>query len=230
MAVIAIIILGTLGTSVFLRINEIEVIGGSKYSANEIIMSSGIKTGNNMMLLRKEKAELSIYAAMPYISEVSIAFRLPDKVYISIGETRAIAVIELTEGFLLIDSAGKILERNERAPSGLIEIRGFMPTNSTVGNALRADLANENRLMYLLEVLDAFEAEGIQRDVSYLDVTNISHINFGYKGIVVEIGTSDNVRSKLSTLSGVIEGVVPDGETGTVYLTDREPTRWAPSR
>ena len=234
LAIVIVSSLVILGASVFLRVIEIEVTGALKYKVDEIIMASGISVGDNLLFLDRGGAAKSIQAAMPYINDVSIEIQIPDKVRISVSESIALATITDQRGVLVIDSAGRVLDITDRAPDGLIEIRGFTPVNSVEGNALRAETRDETRLRCLLEVMDVIVSAGIEGDVSFIDVSNIVYLNFQYhERFNVMLGSTDNIRYKMGTLFDIVtetEASRPKDETGTIYLSDREPGRWAPDR
>ena len=60
-AVILILFLMAFGVSVFLKIINIEVIGASVYTKEEIITASGITKGDNMLLYQwKQRSEQDI--------------------------------------------------------------------------------------------------------------------------------------------------------------------------
>ena len=233
-AVLLVLFLMVLGTSVFLGIIEIEVIGASKYSSESIIEASGLAIGDNMLFLDTETAEQSICSAMPYIKDASIELSLPDKVRIYVSEAKAIAAIDFRDGVIIIDSAGRVLERVEEVPYSLIEVRGFTPTDTVIGSALRASPGDDTRLRYLTETLSAIEREDIQSDVSYVDVTSIVYVSFQYQSrFTVVLGTTDNIRYKLSRLADTVEDIIriaPGNETGRIDMSDREPWRWVPDR
>ena len=233
-AILLIIVLVTLGISVFLKIVEIEVIGASLYTKEEIITASGIMTGDNMLLINADDVSRRIYSAMPYIDEVNIKLSPPDLVSINVTETRAMAAINYPGGAFMIDSTCRVLEKAEIARESLIEIRGFIPVDVAVGDMLKANPGDDTRLKYLKEVLDAIGQEGIYKDVLFIDVASIANINFLYGGrFTVIIGTPDNMRYKLSSLKDIITDIKTRSsgdETWTIYMTDREPWRWAPDR
>ena len=233
-AAILISTLVLLGIGVFLRVIEIEVTGASRHTIDDIIKASGIKAGDNMLFIDKVGAVKSIQSAMPYISGVNIETKLPDKIIIEVNESVPLAMLEDQAGIIVVDSSGRILDITEIAPKGLIEIRGFTPVNSVVGNVLRADVRDETRLRCLLEVIEAINNEGIESDVSFIDVSNIVYINFRYsERFLVMLGTTDNIAYKMGTLSEAVNSINatrPKDETGTIYLSDKEPGRWSPDR
>ena len=233
-AALLILFLVILGTSVFLKIIVVEVNGAIKYKDSEIINASGIEIGNNMLFINADTVRQRILSSMPYINEASIEFNLPDRVVINVIESIPIAVIGYRGSVLVIDSTGRILDQVDTAPEGLIEVRGFTPAEARIGNALRADMSDESRFQRLREVLAAIERESMADDVSFVDVSNISYINFFYLGrITVILGDTDNLRNKLGSLDEIIadyERSNPRYERYTINMRDREGWRVSPER
>ena len=206
--VLLILITAILGISVFLKIMDIEVVGSTMYPEKEVIMASGISPGNNMLFFDKETAARRIRTAMPYISEVSIELVPPATVRITVSESTAIAKIAFMGKLLLIDSAGRVLKQADATNEDMIEVRGFVPSEAEVGNKLRAPAGSETQLRSMIDVLTAFEKEGILGSIAYLDVTNIAAISFGYTGrFTVILGGSGNAGYKLSQLPGIVSDI-----------------------
>ena len=223
-AAILIVAFSTLGVSSFLRIMYIEVVGASRYSEEEIIFVSGISTAKNLLFLDKSAIEGRIRSEMPYISSVIITRVIPDTIWIDITESTALAMIRFKDETLVIDSSGRVLERLEVPPAGLVEVRGFTPVNPEIGSAMKAEPSGETRLQYLTDVLKAMERADICDDVSYLDVSNIVGINFWYiDRFEVTIGGSGNVQQKLGRLPQIVEKINEDygvEETGRISMSD----------
>lgn len=212
------------GISIFLRVMEIEVDGARKYNRTQIIEASGISAGDNIMLLDAAAAAQRIKLAMPYINDVTIEPELPATIRITVSESMAVAAIDHRNEVLLIDSSGRVLDRTSTLPKGLIEIRGFIPLEAETGNRLRAMSGSETQLRSLTEVLSAFERASVLSDVSYLDVTHISTISFGFTGrFTVVLGGSANVSHKLSQLPDFISRIdkeKSDDVTGVINMSD----------
>ena len=212
---IALISLMTLlGGSAFLRVTEIRVEGVSLYSITEIVESSGLTPGDNLLFVNAQNVSSNIRQALPFVYAVEISRVLPDTVLVEITESDAVASIAFAGELLIIDSAGRVLARS--APglllmpgidvANLIEIRGVDIDEATPGIVLKPELGTETKLLYMQDVLAAMEREGMIRDVTYLDVSNITNIHFGYLSMYrVIIGGITNLRHNFGRLPVTVE-------------------------
>lgn len=221
-----IVVLTLLGISSFLRIMAIEVQGATRYSAEDVVSVSGISHGDNLLFLNMEAAERRIVTAMPFVSEAIISRIMPDTIKIEIVESIPAAFIELRGEFFIINSTGRVLERTETSPAGLVEIRGITPVEATPGAQLRVEGGAETNAQHMRYVLATFEREGILDEVSHLDVTNFAQINFGFQGrFNVLVGNRDNLRQKLANLQNAIAGINEEfGEDATGQINVRNHT------
>ena len=224
-AVLIILFLAIFGTSVFLRVTQIEVSGASFYTDEEIISISGIIRGDNMLLIDRLGAQRRI-ESLTYISDVRIMRVLPDTIRIEVTERAAIAAIRYRGGYLTINSDGRILQREAASSGGLIEIRGLEPVVPETGNILGAAPGAAARLRAMTDLLGVFEKNGIQSDISHLDVSNVNNITFRYTFendwlFTVELGPAADVLQNFRLLPDIIDGVterLPNGATGTINV------------
>ena len=230
--ILLIVLLTIFGTNGFVKVTEIIVVGATVYSDEEIIAVSGILPGDNLLFIDVSIAERRILTAMPFINAVEISRKPPDMIRIEVKESTALASVAYQNDVLIIDSTGRVLERSGSMPDNLIEIWGISPVDAAEGTRLRAEQGGEMRLQYMLDVLAALERESIQDGVSYLDVSNISQINFGYLGrFRIVLGGPNDLRQKLTSLNGAIEGIEeiePTGVTGTFRAEPTGKWIWTP--
>ena len=73
-----------LGCVVFFRVNTVEVVGDSPYTAEEIIAVSGVEQGDNLFALNKYQISSRIYTQLPYIDTVNFVRRYPDTLVIHV--------------------------------------------------------------------------------------------------------------------------------------------------
>lgn len=222
--VLVIISLVVFGISVFTKVLEINVVGALLYTDEDIIGASGIASGDNMLFINMEAATKKVHTEMPFIRDVTITRLPPSAILIEVTETKEIAAITHQSSVLIIDSDCKILKTTDNDNHGLIEIRGLSIEDPAEGSPLKAVLGSEKNLQYLKDVLAAIEKENIEKDVSYIDVTNTSKINFGYLGrFRLILGTPIDIRTKLTRLPSIvaeIKTLSSDDAKGEIDMSD----------
>jgi len=86
-------------------------------------------------------------------------------------------------------------------------------------------MGSDIHLVPLKDVLAAIEKEGIEKDVSYLDVANISKIQFGYKRFKVTLGSASNAKDKLHAVPGIAaesETKLSAGDEGEIVWSEKD--------
>ena len=91
--------------SVFFRVSRITVTGNALYTEEEITTAAGIEKGDNLFFINRFSAIARIRARLPYIETVSIERALPNRVTITVSESRAIAYVTAETGCWVIDRA-----------------------------------------------------------------------------------------------------------------------------
>jgi cell division protein FtsQ len=222
LAAVLVLIIIIFGVSVFFRVTAVEVTGSSRYTADEIIAAAGIQTGDNLFLIDSDAAARRITASKPYVSRVQIERRIPDAAIIRVTESVAFAVVSEGGDYWKLDASGRILEHTDFSGTvGLIRVSGLNAQNPREGAQLEVAEAYKTQLGYLLDIFKAIDGAGIGRDVSNLDITNISAITFVYRGAVdVRFGGGENAEFKLKRLLTVLADK-PDDFKGQVLL-DRD--------
>ena len=74
--------------SIFFRVGEIQVEGNSTYTAEEIIEASGIDTGDNLFFINQIFMGSRLTDRLPYLQTATIARVLPNKVVITVTESK----------------------------------------------------------------------------------------------------------------------------------------------
>ncbi|MCL2221031.1 MAG: FtsQ-type POTRA domain-containing protein [Oscillospiraceae bacterium] len=222
---ILIAIMTLIGTSVFVRILDIEISGTNVYTREEVLMASRVSHGDNLMRLNAQTVSQNIRSSLPFVRDVVIERRFPDTLLIEIFESFPIAYILLDGNTLVLDFSGRILQSGDYSTENLIEIRGVSVRDAPLGQQLRPGVGEETRFQDMQEILAAFEREGIAGDISYLDVSNIQNIHFGYIEIYrVTLGNAGDIRHKLHNLISAIDRLPADrqGIPGSIDASDPE--------
>ncbi|MCL2366587.1 MAG: FtsQ-type POTRA domain-containing protein [Oscillospiraceae bacterium] len=223
---LAIILLTILGVSSFMRIMVIEVDGITRYAPDDIILASGISKGDNLLFLDTDAIEQRIILAMPFIDSVTISRVMPDGILIEVEDSAPVAMLEMPDRVLILDVAARVLEISDVRVSGLVEIRGIAPIETDEGRPLRVATGDGRQAQYLREILSLFEREDMFGDVSYLDMSNMSQISFGYTDrFRVLLGGPTSLSQKITMLRNPatiarIDMEAGEGVPGEINMTN----------
>lgn len=228
-AVVFIAITVFFGISVFFRVTEIDVTGQERYTAEQILSASQISEGDNLLLLDPAEAAKNIMSRLPYVSDVVVEKRIPDKVAIAVTESRPVAAIQMGTQWWLLDQKGRALEQAERGDlEGKIRVEGLSPQGVSAGQAIAVEPRDAQKRDALCRLLLALDREGMVQDCEWVDVSNIAALTMRYGGrFTVVLGRADDVDKNLARLKGVIEQL-EEGDAGRIDLTSDTEARFIP--
>ncbi|MCL2568749.1 MAG: FtsQ-type POTRA domain-containing protein [Oscillospiraceae bacterium] len=214
-----------LGVSVFFRVDEIRVVGETRYTADQIIRASGISQGDHLFLISEQSAVEGIQRALPYVGQAEIRRRFPNRLEIRVSETIPMAIIRLETGYLILDRDARILERTETTPLiRLIELRGLPePISPREGAALHLGEAGQDRLRYLRDILNVIATLGLSSQISTLDMTELHNPEMLFDGrFTVRLGPNRNLRQKMDMLVSIV-ATMSDYDAGLIDLGPDQP-------
>lgn len=190
LCVLAVVVALTGGVTVFFRVETVTVTGNHRYTQEEIIAASGIKTGDNLYALNKVRIDRSIRTKLPYVGELTINRALPSTIVITVDEWEAVAqilvpdperVASLNAGRLekdpdaqplqtaqepwLISVKGKLLE-SAPADSTAIPVTGLTFLSPQAGGMLSVPEEDQVRLDALTGLLGALEEAELPGEIS----------------------------------------------------------------
>ena len=168
------------GCVVFFRVDEVIVVGQSRYTQEEIVAASGVEQGDNLFLINKIQLVEQVLTRLPYVDELTISRKLPDTLVLTVTECVPVAVIQANGAYWLMDAKCKLLEQGDISlAQGQAQILGLIPLGPTVGVGLAAE--EEQKLSSLRALLQALNAEQMMGSVkSFIDLTADNEIRFSY--------------------------------------------------
>ena len=101
------------GTTVFFRVDKVEVYGNQRYTAEQIILAAEVKERDSLFLLNKFKMIGQILTRLPYIDDVVMYRKWPDTWDIAVREGRSAAAVEALGAWWIVNSRGKLVERTD---------------------------------------------------------------------------------------------------------------------
>jgi len=117
-------------TSPRFAVTDVEVVGGDRRTPDAVSAESGIGVGGNVFALDLDAARAKILAD-PWISEATLARRLPGTILVQITERKPAALVAVGEP-LLVTSQGEPFKRVEPGdPVDLPLVTGLRPDDLT---------------------------------------------------------------------------------------------------
>lgn len=101
--------------TLFFRVDTVVVTGTQRYTQQEVIDATGIKTGDNLFLMNKYDVAQNIVGELPYIEEIRINRKLPDTLLIQVEECGTPLALVQDGSAWLISSTGKIVDQKTAA-------------------------------------------------------------------------------------------------------------------
>lgn len=191
-AVSAVLILAAVvvACAIFFRVSDVQVVGNSRYTAQEIIDVTGVKIGDNLFALDRAKIAREIRSRLPYIQTVSIRQALPDGLVITVTEGKAVAAIAHESRWWLMDSAGKLLEVVS-SPGDYPTVTGLSPLAPAAGTDLATAEEQRPRLRRLRELLEGLEDNGLLDKLGSVDLSEDYQTTLVYDGrFTVQLSTT----------------------------------------
>ncbi len=166
-SVVAILVSGAsiyrdLATTPYLSIEAINVAGGVRVKADEVIALAGIRNGQNILSFKKAAAIEGI-KRHPWVAEAFLKRGLPATITIDIREREALALIQL-DAMYVMDTRGAIFKRYAVEDSlDLPLVTGLKPE----------DIGDEALLNGLIELM------AVLRGRQGFNISSVSEIHYG---------------------------------------------------
>ena len=197
-------------------VSEITVNHNTLKSDKNIIYESGIKVGENIFQYRTSKAKEAILSQNPYIVDVEISRKLPNKVIITVKEHAPVVAIKYNGQFLILDKNGKVagVEKTQLTATRLTGVEVKHYTNGKVPVVQNSTVLKES-----LKLVNKINESGMF--FKKLDVSS-SMIVHGY--ITDDLECTGEAEDLIDNLEG-IKAIIYDLNQkntmkGTIYVGD----------
>ena len=212
--------------SVLFRVHDIRVEGNEHYTDEEIIKAIDIEDGDNLFFYDRIAAVSRALAKLPYIEEVSITRSLPDRITITVTESKAMAYLVVGDEDWTLDHNCKVLGKAaDGEQDQLIPIVGFDPGTLLIGEQLTTGDGSIAPVEYLAEILYQLQERGLaSNDFSDPDAVKFS---YGRKYTVI-LGSYSEVEYKFGMFVSVMEKLKA-GDVGIINLSDTSTAHFSPN-
>lgn len=209
------------------RVKNIEVVGNSYYTADEIIALSMIKVGDEILTLDLDSASGQIYDACSYVSTVKVV-RYPFKVKIIVKERENVIVTEHNGKFYTLSDRFLVLEESDNAETFSAFPKVILPEIAHLAVGETVEFENgETDLTYLFDLMQSLKQSGRFDDVVSIDCARKFGVSY-VRGdrFRVELGAVSDMETKLELVDLILERKAGDDATfAVVNVSDlKKPT------
>lgn len=199
-------------TSDFFAIQKILVENNKYYTAEQIISIAKSKTGDNLFQVSTSNMKDKLLKD-PYIKNVKVSRRIPDKILITVEERKENAAIPFGDDYIIIDKEGMILRETDKKPA-LTLLSGMTLSNIEPGTPLKVE---ENSVLNAtLKMLEEMEKNEIY--FKEIQISNVIIKAYIYDNLVCE-GTPENIMKNMDDLQDVLYDLYSKGiERGVIKI------------
>ena len=207
-----IILIGILiGTLIYIllsplfNIKDVTVTGNNKLSGEEIISLSEIRTEENIFKTSKNDIKNRI-KTNPYVENVKIRRKLPDKVEIIVVERVATYMLPFANSYVYINNQGYMLEITSQK-ANLPIITGFSTPEENLHEGERLVSEDLVKLGEVLQIIESANANGIQALITKIDISNRQDytIMLEKEKKLVHMGDVSKLSTKMSYINKIIQ-------------------------
>ncbi len=149
--------------AIFFKVDKITIKGDKVYADNEIILQSGIETGDSLVMMNEDKINDILTKNLPYIDKITLDKKLPDSVTITVTATREVVAFQNGAGFVLVDDKGKILDENASILRDNVAIvNGISLNPKTIVEGEIIELSDADTTKSFLDLLKAINESKLQ--------------------------------------------------------------------
>lgn len=201
-AVVAVMVV--LSLTVFFKIDEIQIVGESPYTDEQIIASSGISLNENIIVCDAKGVSGKLAKALPHIGSAEVKRSLSGKVTITVKVTPGKYSFINGDTAVVINDEGKVLGQVPAAEAvKYTVVQGLGIVNAVPGETV--EVSDSGAYELLKSVGAQLDGAGINK-ITSVDITNVYDINVVYDGrLTLLIGGMSSVERKLALAAKVIE-------------------------
>lgn len=211
-----------------LCVNNLEVEGNKRISAEAIKSLSGITPGENMLKVNARDVAEAL-SRNPYIKLEDIERQFPDTVILHVSERRQRAVVDYLGAYICIDELCTIL-KTEVSPSlkKLPKVTGMDVSGVKAGEVLECGDVTQTRA--LCSLLEFFVLDKRISKVASIDMEDTNAITLTLRsGFDVKLGKAEDLETKFLWVDAMLPELARrDLKTGTLDVTGTKCATYSP--
>lgn len=204
-----------LSYTVLFNVNTIEVTGETALDPAVIAEQSGVKVGDNLLLINRENVQKAILDQTYLLDAVNVKRRFPSKLEIELVASDAKFGIKYGGMHYYFSGMNRLIAITEdNTKPDVVVFRGIEMNKMELGDYIKA--TPENNLDMCMEILTAIVDSSLT-DISYVDMRDIVNVSIFYKNeIQIKVGNITELPYKLESSYRVISQKITQGEIGVL--------------
>lgn len=207
-----------------LKVKTIMVSGKTAYTAAQIITASGIKPGQNLLSVDKQKVNGNICSDLPNILNVKTQLQLPKTVMLEVTQDMPQYVVKAADKYAFLDKDFKVIslnaDANNRGDAQLLD--GVQVANAMVGRPVV--FKDKSATKTIAGLFSAFKSAGIGK-IEEINISNQYEISALYDNrITIHIGTSLGLKEKLRMANEVLTTKISASDKGDLDVSSDDKT------
>ena len=196
----------------FLPVTRFELSGLTQYERAEIIGHSGISSGDKLYSIELDEAEERLLAACPYLEEVEVERKFPNKIIFRVVEKDPYWYLEVSGDYYALDSNFFVIEetknREKFVQMGVPQL--VLPNlRSLISGELPDFGADETEIRKALELVSAVQSTTLKSRMTLVDMESRFDVNIVVDGkYYVYMGDVSDIKEKLEA----VEKILASGE------------------
>ncbi|HVM34298.1 MAG TPA: FtsQ-type POTRA domain-containing protein [Actinomycetota bacterium] len=204
------------GWSPLLDVRDVQVVGAVHTRTADVIAASGVRGGENLLLLSTEDVARAA-RALPWVADVDVDRMLPGTVRIKIEEREPAFVLSLGAARWTLDARGNVLSAGE-ARSGLPVLAGVQVATVEPGVRLETREAVD-----ALAVVNSLPGP-LRRQVQGVFAPTLERISLKLSdGTIVRYGAAEDIGDKNAVLAAVLKRIRAE-DLPAAYVDVRVPS------
>lgn len=206
-AVLLSLVCGVLALTAFFRVEQLEIVGLTRYDTQDVLNTFGIKQGDNLFFCDSLRGQKRLLAQYPYFESVSVERDLPSRMVVTVKEAQPIAAVNSTQGgWFVLDKDCRVLERTDQeGAKDAAEVLGLRTPGAEPGQTLPAE--DPDVLEALKTLANGLDKVGLGGKATLYNLQDLDSIWFLYeKRFAVCVGNTKNLDHKLAILQALVTG------------------------
>lgn len=198
------------------NILEVEVVNNEKIPSDTIISLSKIVLGENIYKISSKRVKQNI-KQNPYIENVEVNRRLPNKIVLTVKERKVTYMLEYANSYAYINNQGYILEISEERIETPIII-GYNTPQEQIKEGNRLCSEDLEKLETVLKIMESANSNELDKLITKINIENKQNYTLILENQkkIAYIGDASNLSTRMLYLKAIIEEA--KGIEGEIFI------------